>query len=368
MSIGGCIYFVDVGQGSAQVVLFPDDSVVVIDCGPCSEPIVNLLSSLSFSRIRAVVLSHWHKDHVAGAPDLVRHYLDDIDVVYIPRDRPTNQIIEHQTYLEIEELSENERRFKIDFLVHQSNLAGRLWPTQREPDSADLTLIYPTARHSMQQESQTDANQGSGVLCLHWNDARILIPGDAGRKPFEAIHEKNDCQPLQCDVIAAPHHMGKLSQSSETYRGFASCYEWLYKSVVNARLTIVSVGTTNDHNHPRLSHVEASRKYGSEIVCTQITSVCHVDLRSVLPLVDSGNDHPAACRSHSSDGVGCAGTIQVDLTKSGAVMHRRAHINRQLTPSLTTHWLYVGEACLRLDLTKQRTFWPMGATGRPTPQ
>lgn len=323
MAIGGCIYFVDVGQGSAQVILFPDDSIVIVDCGPCSEPVANLLSLMTFTRIRAVVLSHWHEDHVAGAPDLIRRFLDDIDVVYIPRDRPTDKIVEHQTYLEIVELSEEERRFKIDFLVHQSVLAGRLWPVEQNPRAAELTLIYPNARESMQQEGQRDANQGSGVLCLHWNDVRILLPADAGRKAFEAIYEKNDRKPLECDVVAAPHHMGKLSQSSETYRGYANCYEWLYKNVINARLIIVSVGTTNDHNHPRLSHVEASRKHGSEIVCTQITSVCHADLRSVLPLVDSGSDYPAACRSHSNDGVGCAGTIQVDLTTSGAVVHRR---------------------------------------------
>jgi len=323
MAIGGCIYFVDVGQGSAQVILFPDDSVVIVDCGPCSEPVVNLLSSMTFSRIRAVVLSHWHEDHVAGAPDLIRHYLDDIDVVYIPRDRPTNKIIEHETYIEIEELSEDEKRFRIDFLVHQSNLAGRLWPVERNPDSANLTLIYPTARQSMKQERQSDANQGSGVIALHWNDIRILMPADAGRKSFEAIYAANDQKRLECDVIAAPHHMGKLSQSTETYRGFSSCYDWFYGSVVNTPLVIVSVGTTNGHNHPRLAHVEAARKYGCVVACTQITSVCYANVDSLSPLVDLQNDHPSACRSQSNDGVGCAGTMQADLTTLGVIIHRK---------------------------------------------
>ena len=60
------VYFLDVGQGTSQVISFADGSLVVIDCGASADALVMLLKTISFTKIQAVVLSHWHDDHVNG--------------------------------------------------------------------------------------------------------------------------------------------------------------------------------------------------------------------------------------------------------------------------------------------------------------
>ncbi|MFF9847889.1 ComEC/Rec2 family competence protein [Streptomyces litmocidini] len=61
-----------VGQGDATVLAAGGDSAVVVDAGPDPVPVDRCLRELGVRRVPLVVLTHFHADHVAGLPGVLR--------------------------------------------------------------------------------------------------------------------------------------------------------------------------------------------------------------------------------------------------------------------------------------------------------
>ncbi|MFE6359730.1 ComEC/Rec2 family competence protein [Streptomyces sp. NPDC057806] len=62
----------DVGQGDAVVLAAGQGTGVVVDAGPDPELVDHCLRTLGITRIPLVVLTHFHADHVAGLPGVLR--------------------------------------------------------------------------------------------------------------------------------------------------------------------------------------------------------------------------------------------------------------------------------------------------------
>lgn len=324
------VYFVDVAQGSSQVVLFPDSSIVVIDCGESADALITLLDSISFSRIRAFVVSHWHKDHVGGAQALMDSYADKIDHVFFSQDQAANRVLACPDYNDVFKASDDKKNFSMEILQCRGSVQGRLLDTKHGDSDAYLEVLYPDGDESLRAQQQQDENQGSGVLALRCGNSRILFPGDAGKKAFKAIRKRmgND-KPMKFDVVAAPHHSGKLCKGTDKFTQYADCFDWLYKEILDVDHVVVSVGTGskengNKHNHPRPAHLEAAVKNGATIICTQITDQCHPKPHSLgLSVLDNCHTHSSCCLgSTENNGVGCAGTVQVDVSPDSVEVHR----------------------------------------------
>ncbi|MFJ7065687.1 ComEC/Rec2 family competence protein [Streptomyces sp. NPDC101115] len=61
-----------VGQGDATVLAAGGDTAVVVDAGPDPAPVDRCLRDLGVRRIPLLVLTHFHADHVAGLPGVLR--------------------------------------------------------------------------------------------------------------------------------------------------------------------------------------------------------------------------------------------------------------------------------------------------------
>lgn len=62
----------DVGQGDASVLAAGEGTGVVVDAGPDPALVDDCLSTLGITRVPLVVLTHFHADHVAGLPGVLR--------------------------------------------------------------------------------------------------------------------------------------------------------------------------------------------------------------------------------------------------------------------------------------------------------
>ncbi|NEC73029.1 ComEC/Rec2 family competence protein, partial [Streptomyces rochei] len=62
----------DVGQGDALVLAAGEDTAVVVDAGPDPALVDRCLRSLGVTRVPLVLLTHFHADHVAGLPGVLR--------------------------------------------------------------------------------------------------------------------------------------------------------------------------------------------------------------------------------------------------------------------------------------------------------
>lgn len=320
MANAATLYFLDVGQGTSQVILFEDGSLVILDCGRSAVTLLELLNTISFDRIKALILSHLHDDHIGGAPAVLDSFVDRIDHVYIPQDRPAERVLANAVITKIKDMSENESVFTINFLVRSGPVRGLLHPPLPVASRATLSVVYPTAIQSLEVQTQKDVNQGSGILVVECGGSRVLFPGDAGHLAFNALKDRLGAgSRLCCDILAAPHHGGKLSNRAVTIPGHSDVYGWLYSEIVDADITIFSVGSSNSHDHPLDSHISAARKSGSHVLCTQMTGQCHSNLAIIAPALLQPIAQPSAC---TRSGVGCAGTIVVNINESDVRVQR----------------------------------------------
>ncbi|MFH9671606.1 ComEC/Rec2 family competence protein [Streptomyces sp. NPDC017405] len=62
----------DVGQGDATVLAAGGGAAVVVDAGPDSELVDDCLRRLGVTRVPLLLLTHFHADHVAGLPGVLR--------------------------------------------------------------------------------------------------------------------------------------------------------------------------------------------------------------------------------------------------------------------------------------------------------
>lgn len=329
------VYFLDVGQGTSQVVVFTDASVVIIDCGASADALVMLLKTISFSRIRAVVLSHWHDDHVNGTPAVIENFSSRIDAFHLPQDQPAADIKANQIYRQIVKLKRKRKdSLVLDRLEFRNSDHGRIYGATSSSDGPVLSVLYPDYEQSIEAQSQGDSNQGSGVLILEYEKGRILFPGDAGKKAFKALIQRLGNGPVACNILAAPHHSGKLKKGAIDVRGYRNCYHWLYQDVVKPDYVVVSAGTDNAYDHPKREHLLEAVSAGATVVCTQMTPQCHNNVESVKPSLLPLIHHPAECGF--DNGVGCGGTIVAELNSTGVKIARLDEHQRKVDALATS--------------------------------
>ena len=243
------VYFLDVGQGTSQVIAFADGNLVIIDCGASADALVMLLKTISFNKIRAVVLSHWHDDHVNGTPALLKNFEKRIEYFYLPQDQPAVDIRANPIYRQIKKLADK-KAFFVERLEYRNVDHGRICGAANANDGPLLSVQYPDFPQSMDVQSQKDTNQGSGILLLEYGKGRILFPGDAGKKAFKALINRLSNAPIFCSIMAAPHHSGKLNTGSTAVKGFRNCYHWLYQDVVKPEYLVVSAVFGDNYTSP----------------------------------------------------------------------------------------------------------------------
>ena len=62
------VCFVDVGQGSSNVILLGDRRAILIDCGGAqAETVLALLRRFQIDTLTRLIISHSHNDHSRGA-------------------------------------------------------------------------------------------------------------------------------------------------------------------------------------------------------------------------------------------------------------------------------------------------------------
>lgn len=313
------VYFLDVGQGTSQVIEFADGNLVIIDCGASADALVMLLKTIRFNEIRAVVLSHWHDDHVNGTPALLQNFATKIRFFYLPQDQPAANIRANSIFKQLRRMADK-RLFSLERLEYRNIDRGRIWGPEDSSHGPQLSVQYPDLVQSLDAQSQEDVNQGSGILLLQYGEGRILFPGDAGKKAFKALIKREGSCPIHCNILAAPHHSGKLNSGPIDVKNYRNCYHWLYQDVVKPDHVVVSVGTDNTYGHPISEHLFEAVASGATIICTQITPQCHREVQSIKPSLLPLAHLPAECANNN--GVGCGGTIVAELNATGVIVER----------------------------------------------
>lgn len=192
----------DVGQGDATVVNIGSGAAIVVDAGPDGALIDGCLDRLGIDRVRLLVFTHAHADHVDGWTGVgVGRSIDQIAVG--TSGGPAVAGTPRHTMAPGES-------FAVGGLT-----ARVLWPPADQPSAG--------------------ANDASVVLLVVVRGLRLLLTGDI--EPDAQDRLLRSGVDVGADVLKMPHH-GSGRQSERFFEA------------VGARIATISAGRGNDYGHP----------------------------------------------------------------------------------------------------------------------
>ncbi|WP_251062676.1 MULTISPECIES: ComEC/Rec2 family competence protein, partial [unclassified Streptomyces] len=226
----------DVGQGDATVLAAGEGTGVVVDAGPDPTLVDRCLRTLGITRIPLVVLTHFHADHVAGLPGVLRG----------------------RAVGAIETTGHEEPEGQVEF-VRREATARRIPLTraaageERRTGTLSWQVLWPPPHPAPAPDGPNDA---SVTLLVRSAGLRLLLLGDLEPPAQQALLRSPAGALLAgVDVLKVAHH-GSAYQAPELIRQAAP------------RLALISAGADNPYGHPAPSTVAALRAQGAVVLRT----------------------------------------------------------------------------------------------------
>lgn len=233
------VYFFDVGQADSSLLLFPDNTVMLIDAGNTADgkEITDFIKNLNISTIDYFVCTHPHEDHIGGAEEIFDNFdistvcLPDIDESFEPDTETADKLIS---------AIENEQCRELRLT------AGTLIV---EKDNYNVTAVAP-------RKDSVYSNLNDWSLCLMVDcfTNTILFTGDA-EYPSETDMLSLDIN-LDADILKVGHH------------GSANSSTAMFLSAVTPQVSVISCGTGNTYGHPTDEALERLGDIGSKVFRT----------------------------------------------------------------------------------------------------
>lgn len=224
------VHFLDVGEGSAILILYGEDSILIDGGGrTASSYVVSYLGRQGVERLSLIVATHYDSDHINGLIGALRVY-------GAPEVLGPNYAEETKTY---------------NSFVAAVEDTGVLWT---HPD-AGWERNFGSLRIKVLSigKPSYDDNDQSLMLMVEYGGNRMLIGGDATMRREEQLLDSG--QVVDCDIYYVSHH-GSNSSSGEAFL-----------QAMSPEIAILSVGD-NTYGHPHSSCVERLEDVGATIYRT----------------------------------------------------------------------------------------------------
>ncbi|CAM5306040.1 ComEC/Rec2 family competence protein OS=Streptomyces alboniger OX=132473 GN=CP975_11605 PE=4 SV=1 [Streptomyces alboniger] len=226
----------DVGQGDAMVLAAGEGAGVVVDAGPDPVAVDRCLHALGITRVPLVLLTHFHADHVAGLPGVLRGR--EVGV--------------------IQTTGFQEPWGQVEFVRRQAAAKGvpvtrAAAGERRRAGALEWQVVWPLPEPRMRPEGPNDA---SVTLLVRTAGLSLLLLGDLEPPAQRALLRSPAAASLtSVDVLKVAHH-GSAGQDPELLRRAAP------------RLALISCGADNTYGHPAPVTVAALRAEGAEVLRT----------------------------------------------------------------------------------------------------
>ena len=242
------ITWLDVNQGDAQLIKFPDGETMLVDAGPTGkgrEVVLPYLQSQGISHLDYVVNSHFHSDHFGG--------LDEVLAV-IPAttcfDRGLDQVPSTTAYRQYEAAVKNCRKTAT---INQVLQVGEVTVTFTSVDG----FISQPGNTFIKMEG-LDENDRSVSFLLQYKNFRYWTGGDIGGGGIGSENAESRLAPAlgHVDVLKVSHH-GSASASNQDF-----------VSSTHPLDVVVSCGDGNRYNHPAAASVVRWEVSGAKVYQT----------------------------------------------------------------------------------------------------
>ncbi|MEV0320454.1 ComEC/Rec2 family competence protein [Streptomyces sp. NPDC050658] len=229
----------DVGQGDATVLAAGDGAGVVVDAGPDPVPVDRCLRSLGVTRVPLVLLTHFHADHVAGLPGVLRgRRVGAIQTTGFREPPEQAEFVDAQA------------------AAHRVPVTRAVAGERRRTGGLDWQVLWPLAAGAGRAPTAEGPNDSSVTLLVRARGLTLLLLGDLEPPAQRALLRTPAVASLPpVDVLKVAHH-GSAYQDTGLLRRTAP------------RLALVSCGRDNSYGHPSPRTVAALRAGGAEVLRT----------------------------------------------------------------------------------------------------
>lgn len=220
--------FINVGQGDATLLQFPNDKIALVDAGnkgfgfDAGERYIDgVLKYNGINELNYLIASHPHSDHIGGFEYIIKNY--DVDTLIFSKFHYNSRLVK-----------------RILSLAKQKNIAIKMLDAGDLINVCQQTRIYvlhPTYTFEKSSSTSGEAvNNSSIVLKLIYGKNSILLNGDAEKDAELAMCRYKSF--LDCDLLKVGHHGSNTSSSIP------------FLNLAKPESAVISVGRHNKFNHP----------------------------------------------------------------------------------------------------------------------
>ncbi len=231
----------DVGQGDGGVLATGPGHALVVDAGPDPGLIDDCLDRLQIGVVDAVVLTHFHADHVGGLAGVFSGRR--VGPIYVT---PVSSGTAADTDAEATEEP------LVRALAARHDVSLRTLATGDVLDLGQVHALVLGPTRTIRAGSVQ--NNASIVLDVRSRGLRLVLTGDIEKEAaalvISTLQRLPDAPPV--DVLKVPHH-GSANQDDRL------------EHLLHAPIAVISVGAHNDYGHPAPRTLDLLRDSGSTV-------------------------------------------------------------------------------------------------------
>lgn len=247
------VYFLDVGQGDAQLIQGPNGRQVLIDGGPDKTILQRLGEVMPFNdrTIDVLILSHAHADHVNGLIEVLQRY-------------EVANIVESSILYDTAAYTEW-NRLKNEAVVTQAQARQVV----DLGDGVKLTILFPYSEAG--NDKVKNPHDYVVVARLDYGNGSVLFTGDMETEVEE--HLIANGASLSAQFLKVGHHGSKTSTSQR------------FLDTVHPTAAFIEVGANNRYGHPHPSVISRLEKSGIKYYRTDIDGSIDLQLDGINYLI-----------------------------------------------------------------------------------
>ncbi len=242
------IAFLDVGQGDATAVLFPDGRAILVDAGGVATAatpgpgdgedggfdvgariVAPALRALGVRQLDVLAITHGDPDHIGGAPAILRLFHPPVLWEGVP-------VPPHAGLAALTQAADG---LRLRWRTVQAGDVDRI-------GNVRFRVLHPPLPD---WERQRVRNEDSIVIDVRVGDVSVLLPGDVGKEGEAALLPYLSPAPIA--VVKAPHH-GSATSSTPAFLAAA-----------RPAAAVFSAGRNNRFGHPAPAVVSRYRSAGA---------------------------------------------------------------------------------------------------------
>ncbi len=292
----------DVGQGDCTLIRLPDGEYMLVDVYRCEGEGIDIFKLLDDvlpegedgkKKLKYLVVTHAHDDHITGIGDLYDRY--GVEWLWVPQHEERKKIAKN--FEEYQRVVDEHPEERVKRPQGSRSPQGEKDPDLDLHEDVTVRCFSPPGTIEIdeglsEEEAKELVHENCLVLRLSYEgNTSVILTGDSDIACWKRVADYYEGRPdsetgtevLTAEVLHASHH------GSRTFfkEGDEDSEAWLHGlELINPDAVIVSVGEDNKHGHP---HEDMMKAYREEAGEDNVFETCQSG--TVVVEVDSGGDY-----------------------------------------------------------------------------